>query len=448
MTTMRINHVAWHTEEYRYRSPIKFGGVAVDRASLLHASITMTGSNGATATGFGSMPMGNVWSFPSRSLTYQQTLAALEWIAARAGKAWNELSEIGHPMDLGWSMEHRMAGFAEEAAKALNLTEHVPVLAALVANSPFDAALHDGYGKLMGKSVWHCYGPDYLPGDLSRFLGAAYTGTLLKDHVLPDPVPMLPLYHLVGALDPLDQGDLKNPVGDSLPETLEEWIPFNGLTHLKIKLNGDDLAWDVERVVRVEKVTADAQAKRGKTSWHYSLDFNERCGSVDYLLEFLAKIREQAGMAYERVAYIEQPTRRDLKADRGNRMHKVSALKPVVIDESLIDLESLELAQEMGYTGAALKACKGQTQSLLMAAAARRMGMFLCVQDLTCPGASMVHSSSLAAHIPGMAAIEANARQYMPEANRGWEKTHPGLFSISDGMVRTGTLNGPGLGAL
>jgi L-alanine-DL-glutamate epimerase-like enolase superfamily enzyme len=153
-------------------------------------------------------------------------------------------------------------------------------------------------------------------------------------------------------------------------------------------------------------------------------------------------------MAYERVAYIEQPTRRDLKADRGNRMHKVSALKPVVIDESLIDLESLELAQEMGYTGAALKACKGQTQSLLMAAAARRMGMFLCVQDLTCPGASMVHSSSLAAHIPGMAAIEANARQYMPEANRGWEKTHPGLFSISDGMVRTGTLNGTGLGAL
>ena len=72
------------------------------------------------------------------------------------------------------------------------------------------------------------------------------------------------------------------------------------------------------------------------------------------------------------------------------------------------------LARELGYTGAALKACKGQTQSLLLAAAAQKFGMFLCVQDLTCPGASLIHSAGLAAHIPGVAAIEANARQYFP----------------------------------
>ena len=72
----------------------------------------------------------------------------------------------------------------------------------------------------------------------------------------------------------------------------------------------------------------------------------------------------------------------------------------------------------MGYTGAALKACKGQSQSLLMAAAAQKYGLFLCVQDLTCPGASLIHSAGLAAHVPGVAAIEANARQYCPAANR------------------------------
>ena len=43
-------------------------------------------------------------------------------------------------------------------------------------------------------------------------------------------------------------------------------------------------------------------------------------------------------------------------------MHEAAKLKPVVIDESLVDLESLHLAREMGYTGVALKACKGQTQ--------------------------------------------------------------------------------------
>ena len=55
-------------------------------------------------------------------------------------------------------------------------------------------------------------------------------------------------------------------------------------------------------------------------------------------------------------------------------MHEAAKLQPVVIDESLIDLESLQLAREMGYTGVALKACKGQTQSLLLAAAAQKYG--------------------------------------------------------------------------
>src|SRR5437867_11985604 len=100
-------------------------------------------------------------------------------------------------------------------------------------------------------------------------------------------------------------------------------------------------------------------------------------------------------------------------------MHAAARLKPVVIDESLTDVENLLLARSMGYSGAALKACKGQSQALLMGAVAQKHRLFLCVQDLTCPGASLVHSASLAAHVPGVAAIEANSRQYVPAANQG-----------------------------
>ena len=106
------------------------------------------------------------------------------------------------------------------------------------------------------------------------------------------------------------------------------------------------------------------------------------------------------------------------------------------------------LAHEMGYTGAALKACKGQSQALLMAAVAQKYKMFLCVQDLTCPGASLIHSAGLAAHIPGVAAIEANARQYVPRANKAWESKFPGIFVIKDGQMKTGVLNRPGLSAV
>ena len=144
--------------------------------------------------------------------------------------------------------------------------------------------------------------------------------------------------------------------------------------------------------------------------------------------------------------YVEQPTARDLAANPQNTMHEAAKLKPVVIDESLIDLESLKLAMEMGYTGVAFKACKGQTQSLLLAAAAQKYGLFRCVQDLTCVGASLVHSAGLAAHIPGVAAIESNGRQYCPAANAAWDARFPGVFTVRDGTMNTALLNGPGLG--
>jgi hypothetical protein len=106
------------------------------------------------------------------------------------------------------------------------------------------------------------------------------------------------------------------------------------------------------------------------------------------------------------------------------------------------------LAREMGYTGVALKACKGQSQALLMGAAAQKYKMFLCVQDLTCPGAALIHSAGLAAHVPGASGIEANARQYVPAANQPWEARFPGIFRIKEGTLQTSTLIGPGLGAV
>ena len=60
----------------------------------------------------------------------------------------------------------------------------------------------------------------------------------------------------------------------------------------------------------------------------------------------------------------------------------------------------------------------------LMAAAAQKYRMFLCVQDLTCPGASFIHSAGIAAHVPGITCVEGNARQYMPAANEPWESGH------------------------
>jgi L-alanine-DL-glutamate epimerase-like enolase superfamily enzyme len=445
-TDIRIEDVRFTYEDYGYRTPIKFGGVAVDRVTLLNVDCQVRTLGGKVARGLGSMPLGNVWSFPSKKLSYDTTLAAMKSLAERIARITGECKETGHPLDLNHVLEPAYLKAAATMTRELQLAEPIPPLCALVVASPFDAALHDAFGKVHGLSCYHTYGPDFVSHDLGHYLGPEFRGETLDRYVLKQPKPRMPLYHLVGALDAITDADIGQRVNDGLPETLGEWIAFNGLTHIKVKLNGEDRDWDVNRFLSVDRASSAAQKKRGVSEWHYSLDFNEKCPNVGYLLEFLGRVKEGTPAGFTRIQYIEQPTARDLKANRGNAMHEAARLRPVVIDESLVDLESLRLAREMGYTGAALKACKGQSQSLLMAAAAQKDKMFLCVQDLTCPGASLIHSAGLAAHVPGVAAIEANSRQYVPAANEPWLSRFPGVFRITDGTMETGLLTGPGLG--
>ncbi len=446
-TDIRIDDVTYSYEDFQYRTPIKFGGVALDRATVLNVNVSVRTAAGKTARGFGSMPMGNVWSFPSKTLTYDQTLAAMKAVVERVAKIMRTCTESGHPIDLTWALEHEYAKAASAVDADLKLADKIPILCTLVCASPFDAALHDAFGKVHGLDCYHTYGPEFMNHDVGYFLGDVFKGEPLDRYVSKTPKAKMPLYHLIGALDPLEEKDITKRVGDGLPETLGEWIRADGLTHLKIKLNGDNLDWDVQRVVGVDRVAADTQQQRGVSKWYYSLDFNEKCPNVEYLLAFLREVKAKRPDGFERIQYIEQPTARDLKANRHNVMHEASKIRPVVIDESLIDLESILIAREMGYTGAALKACKGQSQSLLMAAAAQKYGMFLCVQDLTCVGASLIHSAGLAAHIPGVAAIESNGRQYCPKANEPWALSHPGIMRITDGTMATETLTAVGLSA-
>jgi L-alanine-DL-glutamate epimerase-like enolase superfamily enzyme len=446
-TDIRIVEIRPSYEDYLYRTPIKFGGIELDRVTLLNVDCVVETAAGKRAKGFGSMPLGNVWAYPSKAMKYDETLGAMKDLAGRIASITGAHKQLGHPVDLNLALEAAYLKAAADASRALKLTQPIPKLATLVTASPFDAAVHDAFGKLHGVSAYHTYGPEFMTFDLARYLGPEFKGEYLSKYVNPEPKPTMPLYHLVGAVDPIFDADVKKRVGDGLPETLPEWIAYSGLTHIKIKLNGEDVKWDLERILAVDRAAVQTQARRGVKQWFYSTDFNEKCPNVGYLIDLLRQVKEKTPAGFARIQYIEQPTGRDLKASRSNVMHEASKLRPVVIDESLTDLESLLLAREMGYTGAALKACKGQAQALLMAAAAQKFKMFLCVQDLTCPGASLIHSAGIAAHVPTVAAIEANSRQYCPAANQAWEKRFPGVFDVRNGRMATGLLNRKGLSA-
>lgn len=445
-TDITIQSVRIEYENHAYRAPLKFGGIVTDKVTLLNVTVRGRDREGREMDGFGSMPLGNVWSFPSKKHTYDETLEAMKALAEEIRVITEGYDDYDHPIGINVELEPLYRKALPQVKAACSLQEPIPLLCLLVVASPFDAAIHDAFGKIQGLNSYYTYSNEYMNCDLSDYLNEEFKGEYLDRYITLEPKLRMPLYHLIGAVDPLLEEDIEKRLNDGLPETLPEWIEYDGLTHLKIKLNGDNLEWDVNRVARVDRICEETQAKRGVRQWFYSLDFNERCQNVDYLLEFLRKTREQAPRAMDRVQYIEQPTARDLKDNPANKMHRAAKIKPVVIDESLVDFESLLLARELGYTGVALKACKGQTQALLMGAAAQKYGLFLCVQDLTCPGASFLHSAGLAAHIPTIAAIEGNGRQYCPSANEGWKDRFPGTFKPSEGTIETGCLNGPGLG--
>jgi L-alanine-DL-glutamate epimerase-like enolase superfamily enzyme len=443
---VRIAEIRHGYEDYLYRAPYKFGGRVVDRVTLLNVSCRVESRAGKSAWGFGSMTMGNMWAFPSPTMGYATTLHAMKALAERIARTDAACSEVGHPLDLAHVLEPEHWRLGAQVSRELRLEQKIPRLCTLVVASPFDAAVHDAFGKLHGRNVYQSYGADLTSYDLSKYLGRGFEGERLDRYLLPKPMRRIPLFHSVGGLDPLEAQDVQAPIGDGLPETLAGWIEKDGIVRVKIKLSGEELRTDVERTLRIDRVVAQAQARRGVKDWKYCLDFNERCPNVDYVLEFLEQIRAGTPERFERILYVEQPTSRDLEADRKNAMHAAARLRPVVVDEALTGLDSLLLARELGYNGVALKACKGQSQAMLMAAAARKHGMFLCVQDLTCPGASLIHSVGIAAHVPAVAGIEANAREYVPAANRPWAARFPGIFEVSDGHVRTDDIGGPGLG--
>ena len=56
---VRLENVVIAFKNYKYRVPIKFGGIVSDRITLLDVVCTIRSKEGKAATGFGQMPLSN-----------------------------------------------------------------------------------------------------------------------------------------------------------------------------------------------------------------------------------------------------------------------------------------------------------------------------------------------------------------------------------------------------
>jgi L-alanine-DL-glutamate epimerase-like enolase superfamily enzyme len=247
-------------------------------------------------------------------------------------------------------------------------------------------------------------------------------------------------WHLVGGLDPLVEADLNGTEpNDGYPVLLTDWIARDGLKCLKVKLRGNDAAWDYERLFRVGDI-----AVASGVDW-LTADFNCTVTEPVYVNEMLDRLRDEHPRIYGMLLYVEQPFPYELE-EHPIQVHSVSARKPLFLDESAHDWKMVKLGRELGWTGVALKTCKTQTGAILSACWAKAHGMTLMVQDLTNPMLAQIPHVLLAAHTGTIMGVETNAMQFYPEASKAEAKVHPGIYRRVGGKLDLTTITGPGFG--
>lgn len=401
---------------------------------------------GQTAYGWGETPLSAQWAWPG-SLSIVERQAAMMAFCRRLGEAWCEYEKWGHALEIGDAFQFDVL---DRLAVEFNLDRdpeaYLPRLASLVCCSPFDMALHDAYGVLHGVPVYDTYNAEYLSNDLSEFLTPAFGSSIdfrqryPSDYLAASPAIELPVWHLVGGLDPLEPGDASNGLPqDGYPNFLADWIDRDGLYCLKVKLRGDDLEWDYNRLLRVGRLGLSRGVR-----W-LSADFNCTVRDPAYVTEVLDRLAAEEPRLFEMISYIEQPFPYELEEHRID-VHSVAERKPIFLDESAHDWRLIMLGRSLGWNGVALKTCKTQTGAILSLCWARAHGMSLMVQDLTNPMLAQIPHVLLAAHGNTMMGVESNAMQFYPDASSFEARVHPGLYARTDGHLHLSTIRGPGFG--
>ncbi len=428
------------------RVPLKFGTETLTHVTCARVRLRVRGRDGGEAEGWGETPLSVQWVWPS-ALPYEERHEALQAFSVVLAGAWQAFDTAGHPMEVGHAFQEQvLPGLVKEFNAGRAGREAMPWLAALVCCSAFDVALHDAYGMAAGVPTYETYTAEYMNADLSAYLTPAegarvsFAGKYPADYFVTPRPNRLPAWHLVGGKDLLDPSECDgSEPNDGYPVLLREWVRRDGLKCLKVKLRGNDAAWDYDRLVQVGRISIEEGV-----DW-LTTDFNCTVTDPAYVNVILDRLVAEYPRIYGMILYVEQPFPYELEENQID-VHSVSARKPLFMDESAHDWHLVRLGRELGWTGVALKTCKTQTGALLTTCWAKAHGMTLMVQDLTNPMLAQVPHCLLAAYAGTIMGVETNAMQFYPEASLIEAKVHPGLYTRREGSVDLSTIAGPGFG--
>ncbi|MDY7009172.1 MAG: enolase C-terminal domain-like protein [Planctomycetota bacterium] len=390
-------------------------------SELTEARVEVTvRAGGREATGRGSIYLSDLWAWPDAALSHEHRDAALRRLCKRIAGDLPALcgGQAAHPTELGLRLHENVC---DEPAP--------PALARAMCASPFDAAIHDAVGIALNKSAFEFYKDSTPLPSADRYFAHRDACDAIA-RTIRSPRRTLRAWYIVG----------KN---DSMEKDVAPWVRNRGYRCFKIKVLGRDNAFDVARTVEVFRTVKDLGARN---PW-LSVDANEANPDADSVLDYLKRLKATDAEAFAALQNLEQPTGRDIAVHRFD-WREVTKLKPVMLDEGLTGLDLMEEAAGQGWSGFALKTCKGHSVALVAAAWAKERGLLVSLQDLTNPGLSLIHAALFAAYVPMINDVELNSPQFTPAANADWLPRLSGLFEPTGGVHRLPEKVPPGLGSI
>lgn len=404
------------------RAPMRLSSGVITEITAAQTSV-MVEVDGKRATGQGSIYLSDVWAWPDPVLSHAQRDAELRSLCTRIAHQLKEFCGNGaaHPAELGLRLHDRLQQDANSPVPT--------VLARIMCASPFDAAIHDAAGIALNRSAFSFYTEPVSLPSADAYFSETGARQAIAQSLRAHPVKQFDAWLCVSK-------------DDTVERDIAPWIRERNYRCFKLKLMGKDSAVDAARTIEIYRGVQELGAVRPRLS----VDSNEGNPDSASVLEYLERLQADAPDVFAALEYLEQPTSRDIHGSPQN-WHDVTRLKPVILDEGLTGMELLHAVQEQGWSGIAIKTCKGHSFSLVAAAWARQQGLQVCLQDLTNPGLSAIHSVLVAAHIPTLNGIELNSPQYTPDANANWLPRLSELFAPTDGLHRLPDTFPVGLGS-
>ena len=137
--------------------------------------------------------------------------------------------------------------------------------------------------------------------------------------------------------------------------------------------------------------------------------------------------------------------------DRGKRWHQQQIAqfrkvrKPYHRYENFLE-KVLKLACKE-YAPQAIVDSRTKTLPSFAEKAIRKLPKSDAIQDLTNPSLALIHAVGMGARLYTIMGVEANSRQFFPDATTSAEqKVHGGVFTVRRGVANTASLVGTGLG--